>query len=124
MLKTILTLLFVTQLHFAQEKPTFTTYKHGHNGMELIVKSEKETIIVSTFNSKMAIKDEIAEKVYNLYKENSFINGDTLKVIGNDAIVLGKCYVKKKGKLTSVNFYYDSIEWKTGLVEFYKKMDN
>jgi hypothetical protein len=121
MLRLIFFFLLINQFLIAQEKPAVTTYKFGHNGMELIMKSEKETVIISTFNSKMTIKDEIAEKVYNLYKENSFANGDTLKVVGNNAVVTGKCYIKKKGKLISVNFYYDSVKWKSGMVEVYKK---
>ena len=63
---TIISLLMASQLVFSQKKPA-TTYKYGYNGMELIVKNNKETIIVSTFNSKKAIKDEIALKIYDMY---------------------------------------------------------
>ena len=121
-------LLMVNFLVLAQEnkttKPLTTTYKYGHNGMELIVTSKKETIIVSTFNSKLAIKDEIAEKVYNFYRDNkdiNFQNGDTLIINGNDAKVTGKCIVRKNGKLIAVEFYYEKVEWNSGLTELYKK---
>ena len=101
-----------------------TTYKHGYNGMEYIVTSKKETIIVSTYNSKLGIKDEIAEKIYNYYnqnKDNSYQDGDTITIHGNEAKVTGKFIVTKKGKLTAVEFYYEKIEWNSGLTELYKK---
>ncbi|WP_353087269.1 hypothetical protein [Flavobacterium sp.] len=43
------------------------TYRFGYNGMELIATSPKETIIVSTYNYKLSIKEDIANKVYQYY---------------------------------------------------------
>ncbi|WP_395061313.1 hypothetical protein [Flavobacterium sp.] len=123
-------LLVISQLIVAQETEnnkgllTTTTYKYGHNGMELIVTTKKETIIISTFNSKLAIKDEIAEKIYNYYKNNkgaSIESGDTVIINGDKAKVTGKCIVRKNGKLIVVEFYYEKIEWHSGLTELYKK---
>jgi hypothetical protein len=106
----------------AQVNKKTTTYKYGHNGMELIVTSKKETIIISTFNSKLELKEDIAAKVYKYYKDNDCLtNGDILTINGIDAKVTGKCLVTKKGKLTAVEFYYEKIEWNTGLTELFKK---
>lgn len=88
--------------------------------MELIVKNNKETIIVSTFNSKKAIKDEIALKIYDMYTKKLFVNGDLLTISGNEAKVIGKVSIRKKGNLVLLDFYYDEIQWKTGLVEAYE----
>lgn len=121
MYKLIALLLLAIQFSFCQVNPKSSSYKYGHNGMELIVTCTNETIIISTFNSKFSIKEDIALKLYDQFKETTVCSGDTITVLGNDAKVIGKCEIKKKGKLTSVNFYYESIEWKSGLLEFYKK---
>ena len=89
--------------------------------MELIVKNNNETIIVSTFNSKNTIKDEIAQKVYDYFKNSQLNSGDTICILGNDAKVTGRCVVIRKEKLTSINFYYEKVEWNNGLIELYKK---
>jgi hypothetical protein len=109
-------------LLFAQDKKKVSTYNYGYNGMEYVVMSTNETTIVSTFNSKHQIKDEIAANVYNKLKETNFSSGDTIIIEGNSATVTGKCYIQKRGKLTSVNFYYEKVEWDNGLIELYKKV--
>lgn len=120
MLKYLLITLLLVQFSFCQV--SMTTYKYGYNGMELIVKSKNETIIISTFNSKKAIKDEIAQKVYDHFKNSQLNSGDTISIQGNEAKVTGKCFITRKEKLTSINFYYEKIEWNSGLTEMYKKI--
>jgi hypothetical protein len=70
MLKYLLITLFLVQFSFCQV--SISTYKYGYNGMELIVKSNNETIIISTFNSKKAIKDEIAQKLSIQFRRYHF----------------------------------------------------
>ena len=123
---TLFTLLIVSQFVSAQENKLknnlITTYKYGYNGMEYIVTSNNETIIISTYNSKKDIKDEIAQKIYAFYRDNTtYKTGDTLTIKGDDATVTGKYKVTKKGKLIAVEFYYEKIEWNSGLTELYKK---
>lgn len=122
MIKYTLFLLLGVQFAFSQEVTKTSTYKYGHNGMELVVTNSTSTVIVSTFNSKMAIKDEIAEKVYQNFKENNTQTGDTIIINGANAKVTGKYYIKQKGKLTAVEFYYEKVEWDSGLTEIYKKV--
>ena len=117
----IILLLLATQLLFAQKEQQVSTYKYGYNGMELIVKYKSETFIVSTYNSKKVIKDEVAQKVYDYFKSNTINTGDTINITANDACVTGKCFITKKGNLTSINFYYETIKWNDGLTEVYKK---
>ena len=81
-----------------------------------------ETIIISTFNSKAAIKEDIAQKLYDQFRNTTLCTGDILTIFGKEAKVIGKCEIKQKGTLTSVNFYYQIIEWKSGLLEIYKKV--
>lgn len=119
--KLLILLLFAFQVSFAQDKLKTSTYKYGHDGMEMIISSKAETIIVSTFNAKSTIKKDIAEKLYDLFRFNTLCTGDILTIKGNDAKVIGRLELKKNGKLTSINFYYQSIEWNTGLKEVYKK---
>lgn len=118
MKKLLLLLLLVTTFSFCQ-KGTISKYKYGQNGIELVVKSKSETVVVSTFNSKKEIKNTIAEKVYDSYYENHFKNNEKLTIEIDSAKVIGSCKLQKKGKLTVLNFYYEKIEWKNGLVEEY-----
>lgn len=89
--------------------------------MELIVKNNAETIIINTFNSKVAIKEEIAEKIYSLFKNNAINSGESLVVDGTKAKVKGLCYITQKGHLTSIDFYYNTVEWNSGITEVYTK---
>ena len=119
--KFIIALLFTFQISYSQDVLKSSTYKYGHDGMELIINSSAETIIVSTFNAKVTIKKDIAEKIYDLFRFSTLCTGDVLTVLGKDAKVIGKFELKKKGRLTSINFYYQTIEWNSGLKETYKK---
>ena len=124
-----LSILLVAQFGFSQSKNESTksdsqsaTYDRGINGIEFIIPSEAGTIVVSTFNAKPMIKNNIAQKVFTYYKNNaSLASGDTIRIVGADADVTGKLFVEKKGKLTSLNFHYEKIDWKSGLVEVYKR---
>jgi hypothetical protein len=57
-----------------------------------------------------------------LLKNYQFNSGDTISIQGNDAIVTGKCLINRKEKLTTINFYYEKVEWNNGLTEIYKKI--
>jgi DNA helicase TIP49 (TBP-interacting protein) len=122
MYKLIALLLLASQFSFSQGKSKISTYKYGYNGMELIVSRNNEMIIISTFNSKLDLKEDIAQKVYDQFRNTKITTGDTLTIFGNDAKVVGKCEIQKKGRITAVNFYYESIEWPTGMTELYKKI--
>jgi len=121
MKKLILSILLLTQIAFAQEKKKIETYSFGQNGMELIAKSSKDVVIISTFNAKMNIREEIARKVYSLYAENKLETNKKYTISGNEASVTGKCVIRKKNNLIAIDFYYEKIEWYSGLIEIYKK---
>jgi len=69
----------------------------------------------------MNIKAEIAQKVYEKFRRNTLCTGDIITIEGNDAKVIGRLEVEKKGKLIAVNFYYQTVLWNSGLTEIYKK---
>lgn len=117
--KVIFTFLLVTNFVFSQQKNRIETYHYGQSGMELIAKSKKETVIISTHNAKMNIRQEIARKVYDLYAENKLINNTVIIIPGNHANVKGKCVIRKKDNLIAVDFYYETVEWENGLTEVY-----
>lgn len=121
MKKLILSILLLTQIAFAQEKKKIETYSFGQNGMELIAKSSKDVVIISTFNAKMTIREEIARKVYSLYAENKLETNKKYTISGNEASVTGNCVIRKKNNLIAIDFYYEKIEWYSGLIEIYKK---
>ena len=121
MKKLIIILLFVTQFALSQENQKVEIYGVGHDGMELVARTKKETVIISTFNSKMNIRQDIAHKVYAMYLDNKIATNRTVTVSGIDATVTGKCIVRKKKNLTVVDFYYETILWCSGVVEIYKK---
>lgn len=106
------------QIVLSQERK-FETYNYGHNSIELISKSKKGTILVSTYNAKMSIRKEIAEKIFALYNENKLETDKTITIAGNEADVIGNCVIQKKGTLISIEFFYEKVNWKTGLTELY-----
>lgn len=116
----LLLVIFTTHLSFAQDK--VSTYKFGQNGMELIARSPSGTVIISTFNAKMTIRQDIARKIYDLYKDHKISGNTRLTVYGKEAKVMGKCYIKTKNNLTSVEFYYEKVNWNNGLVEVYENI--
>ena len=85
MKKMVLSIFLLTQIAFAQDGKKIQTYYHGYNGMELIAKSSKNVVIISTFNSKPTIREEIAQKVYSLFTK---INCKTTLNIPSMAIKL------------------------------------
>ncbi|MEC4005437.1 hypothetical protein OX283_012275 [Flavobacterium sp. SUN052] len=121
MRKIIILMLLTTYCSFGQKSNKVEDYNYGKNGIEYIVKNKNgTTVIISTFNSRPTIKDEVAVNVYNYFKEKSPIDGEKITIIANDAVVEGTYKIKIKGTLTSVEFHYESVEWKSGLTEVYK----
>lgn len=120
MKKVLFGLLIVSCFAFSKGEPRVETYNYGQNGMELVARSNKGVIIVSTYNSKMTIRQEIARKIYDLYVENKLQSNKKITVEGAEADVTGKCIIRKKNSLTAVDFYYEVVEWDSGLKEIYK----
>lgn len=121
MKNTLLSLLIMSCFAFNEIDPKIETYSYGHNGMEFVAREGKGMIIVSTYNSKMTIRQDIAYKIYQLYANDKLTNGPNITICGDEADVTGKCVIRKKDNLTSVDFYYELVEWKSGLKEKYQK---
>lgn len=120
MCKIIFLYLLCTSYAFSQNSGE-ESYDFGHNGMELIVSKENETVIINNFNAKMTIREDIAQQLLHLYNESSLATNTNITVIGNEAKVHGKIIIEKKNKLTSVSFYYEKVMWNSGLTEVYNK---
>lgn len=120
MKKVLVGLLIVTCFAFSKGEPKIETYNFGQDGMELVARSKKGVVIVSTFNSKMTIRQEIARKIYDLYVANKLQTNKKITVEGSEADVTGKCVIRKKNTLTAVDFYYEVVQWDSGLKEIYK----
>ncbi|MGL2966443.1 hypothetical protein [Flavobacterium sp. XGLA_31] len=123
MKKVIFSLLLCSSFAFSNEEPKIKTYNYGQNGMELVSRSKKGTVIISTFNAKMTIRQDIAAKVYDLFLANKLENNKKVTVKGLEANVTGKCVIKKKKDLTAVEFYYETVDWNNGIKEVYKKVN-
>jgi hypothetical protein len=109
--------MLTSQVLLAQQTTKTVTYKHGQNGIELIAKNSDGMVVVSTYNAKVSIKDDIAEKVLALYQNNNIDPYKTVTIVGKEASVTGTYAVEKKDNLTSVKFIYEKVEWNSGLVE-------
>jgi hypothetical protein len=121
MKKVLIGLLIVTSFAFTKVgEPRVETYNFGQNGMELVARSKKCVIIVSTFNSKMTIRQDIARRLYDLYLANKLQSNKKITVEGSEADVTGRCVIRKKNSLTAVDFYYEVVDWNSGLKEVYK----
>lgn len=121
MKKALFVLLVMTCFAFSDEDPKVETYNYGHNGMEFVARSKKGVVIVSTYNSKMTIRQDIARKLYDLYIANELRSNQKITVNGAEANVTGKCVIRTKNSLTVVDFYYEIVNWNSGLKEVYKK---
>ncbi len=111
---------FNNQLCYSQQKKV-EYYQNGQSGIEIISKSKKGiTIIVSTYNAKLNIKNEVAQKFLEYYNKNNNIADSIIKLKIKDALVIGKCKLLKKDKVTNAGFYYQRVEWLNGLIEEYK----
>jgi hypothetical protein len=118
----LFTLLMVFNLSFAQKSKEPQYYNNGQNGIQFIAQSNKGTVIVSNFNAKMTIREDIAKKVYDLFLKNKIKSNEVITVKGKEAKVIGKFEIVVKGKLTNLNFYYQKVEWNNGLIEIYKEV--
>jgi hypothetical protein len=121
MKKVLFSLLVMSCFAFNEGDPKVQTYSYGHNGMEFVAREGNGMIIVSTFNSKMTIRQDIAYKIYQLYANDKLTTNTKTTVCGDEADVTGRCVIRKKDNLTSVDFYYELVEWKSGLKEMYQK---
>ena len=112
-------IFFFFNLVNAQQKNEIKTYNYGHNSIEIISKQKDSTIIVSTYNAKMDIRKEIAQEILNLYLDKKLKNNKSQIIIGKEASITGDCIITQKGTLTSIEFYYEKVDWNNGLTEYY-----
>ena len=112
-------IFFFFNLLNSQQKNEIKTYNYGHNSIEIISKQKDSTIIVSTYNAKMDIRKEIAQEILNLYLDKKLKNNKSQIIIGKEASITGDCIITQKGTLTSIEFYYEKVDWNNGLTEYY-----
>lgn len=115
--------LFLSSVN-AQQKTEIKTYNYGHNSIEIISKQNDSTIIVSTYNAKMDIRKDIAQEILNLYLDKKLKNNKSQIIIGKEASITGDCVITQKGTLTSIEFYYEKVDWNHGLTEYYTNPKN
>lgn len=113
-----ISILLLCRVMFAQGN-LVETYSYGQNSIEVISTSYEGTIIVSTFNAKMNIRKEIAEKILNLFIEDKLKSNFNYTIEGSGVNVTGNCIITVKDTLTSIDFYYEKVEWKNGITEIY-----
>ncbi|WP_353169185.1 hypothetical protein [Flavobacterium sp.] len=113
-----ISILLLCQVMFAQGN-LVETYHYGQNSIEVISTSNEGTIIVSTFNAKMNIRKKIAEKILSLFIEDKLKSNFNYTIEETDANVTGNCIITVKDTLTSIDFYYEKVEWKAGITEIY-----
>ena len=100
--------------------PRTDYYKNGQNGIELIAKLRDIRIVVSLYDSKPALKEIIANELFEFYNKK-FIEKDTvLTIITTNASVTGHCKIKNIEKNTDISFYFHKIVWKNGLTEIHE----
>lgn len=118
MRKLIFMTVFGTLTGYSQQETS--TYAYGHNGIELIAKNKTKTIIISTFNSKPTIKEDIAQKVFERYLNDDLSAQKTIQIETDTAKVSGYCTIRTKNNLTALDFYYEKVIWDNGEIEIYK----
>lgn len=121
MIKLVVFTCLVTTVLLAQEENKIVTYNYGKNGLELIDKHDDgSTILVSTYNSRPVITDEIALQVLAYFEDKHPISGSKIKIEAATAVVDGTIKITYKDKLIAIDFYYESINWfKKRITEVY-----
>jgi len=119
MKSSLIYIFFFFNLVNAQQKYEVKTYNYGHNSIEIISKQNDSTIIVSTYNAKMEIRKNIAQEILNLYIDKKLKSNKSQIIIGKEASITGNCIITQKGTLTSIEFFYEKVDWNYGLTEYY-----
>jgi hypothetical protein len=120
---TTIIFIFILQINYSQEKG-IEYYTNGQSGIEIISRSQKGLVlIVSTYYAKLKLKDAVAKKFYDYYNTNNNISDSIIKIKVDEALVIGKCKIVNKENVTNIGFYYDRIEWDSGLIEEHTKSE-
>lgn len=121
MKSTLFFIVFLISNVYAQHTNEIKYYNYGKNGIEFIVEEMDGTkIIVSTFNSKPKIKDEVALNVLKYFDDKSPKDSEILKIETKEAVVEGVFHIVYKKNLISIEFHYQSVIWfKKNLKEIY-----
>lgn len=122
---TLFFILFIVSSLHAQKINEVKYYNYGKNGIEFIVNDANgSTIIISTFNARPSIKDEVALGVLRYFDEKHPDNGEKIKIETKEAIVEGTFNVVYKENLISIEFHYETVIWfKRGFKEVYAHPD-
>ncbi len=104
--------VYIFLLCFCPKSKTVEEYSYGINGIEFYENSSSgKTVIVSSFNSRPAIKNEVAKKLLCYFKEEHPKSNEIIEIIADDAVVNGVLVIKVTGKLTSLEFHYQTVSW-------------
>ena len=95
-------------------------YTNGHNGMELISKKADSTIVVSTYDSRPILKEQVAELLYRKFVSKEIIVDSLLKFSLPSATVIGLFKVEIFNTFTNLEFYFKKIYWNNGLTEIHE----
>ena len=114
----ILFFFLISMMGFSQ---TENIYNRGYDGIDYIAKVNSDNYIVSSFNAKKEIKAEVAQKVFDFFKNNNPKDNESITVTVAEAVVTGKLNLVKSTNVTNLNFYYEKIVWKNGTIDVYQK---
>jgi hypothetical protein len=95
-------------------------YQNGQNGIELIVKINEKTLIISTYDSKPSLKEEVALLLFNLYKDKIIKNDTIIKLRLEKSFVSGHCKLNITDSFTNLSFYFEKIDWFNGRTEIHQ----
>jgi hypothetical protein len=96
-------------------------YSYGYEGIERIYKKKDSVILFSNSRARPYIKDAVIDTIMKRYQLGKIKSGEII-IQTNDAKVFGIIEITKgKDKSKLVNIIYEKVEYKTGLIEIYRK---
>jgi len=110
--------LLLTTFVYSQQKVVYYNYGYGYDGMEKIGRVADSTLVYSNFQARPEIRAEVADSVLSKYRK---LKEGLLIIKFKSGKVIGRLKLIKEERLILVNYYYDRIEYTTGLIEIYKK---
>lgn len=100
--------------------PRTEYYTVGQNGIELIGKLGAKRIVVSVYDANPLLKEEVAQTLLDLNIKKTLIDDGIIAITTAKAIVTGKCKIKADNKFTNIFFYFQKIQWKSGLTQIHQ----
>jgi hypothetical protein len=112
-MKHLVFILLFTSIAFGQN---IKYYKHGYEGILYVGHMGDSTLIYSHHMAKSEVMYEVGKQILKLYAAKK-VKQQILTIETKKATILGLLKVKRQGTLIHLEFIYQRVRWKNGILE-------